>query len=740
MRVCPVSLVLVLAGAAAAATSPSIFPVPRAFESVGAPFSIDENVPLLLPVAASESDGFLARCLQAELSDRGGIALRTQRVRTLPAAGRYILMGTIANPLVAEYRNRKHLEVDAARPGPEGYLLEVTPNVLFLAGSDAPGAFYGFQSLRQLIEKQDQALRVPGVRVRDWPYKSFRGVKLYLPGRANIPFFKRFVRDFLALYKYNRVILEMNAAMRLDRHPELNAGWIEFAKNLVYTRRDRPTGPHEQFQDSTHHDTADGGVLEKEEVEDLVRWCRLHFVEVIPELPSLTHSYYLLTRHRELAEIAAAEWPDTYCPSNPKSYTLLFDVLDEYIQVMKPRMMHLGHDEWRMPVDVCPLCKGKDPRELFAQDVNKIHDYLKRKNIRMAIWGDHLIQELTGERTKRQTTPAGYPYSTPGGLTPAQVTALIPKDILIFNWFWSSGSRVEGAEGASEKYETKLADWGFEQVYGNFTPGIREYGRRSGRAGIVGGAPSAWVGTTEFNFGKDVISDFAACANLLWSIHWPEPKDLSQWIRERMPGIRRSLSGQSPPSEDGDPVVAVDLPAGGAPPVALQSGRIAIGKKVFHLNGGALAAAPHGEAPAVKIGEDASSLLFLHACARAGRNEAGYRTIFNFPDTADLLGWYEVVYQDGLVDTIPIRYGLNTLQWNAGGSARAGACYLADAVSCGRDAPATFYAFEWVNPRFGKIIQEVRLRGASGFVDYQGRVRPDNAVFLAALSYVKKRK
>ena len=30
--------------------------------------------------------------------------------------------------------------------------------------------------------------------------------------------------------------------MRLDLHPELNAGWIDFAKDLYYTQRYSPYG------------------------------------------------------------------------------------------------------------------------------------------------------------------------------------------------------------------------------------------------------------------------------------------------------------------------------------------------------------------------------------------------------------------------------------------------------------------------------------------------------------------
>src|SRR5579885_3574121 len=155
--------------------------------------------------------------------------------------------------------------------------------IAVVAGRDEAGAFYGLQSLRQLMKRDDGGVRLPGVRIRDWPFLPFRGIKMYLPGRENIGYFKRFVRDVMALYKYNQLILEVNAAMRLDRHPELNTGWIELAKDLAYTRRERAWGPGRQFQDSANADTADGGVLDKEEVAELVRYARENHIEVIPE-------------------------------------------------------------------------------------------------------------------------------------------------------------------------------------------------------------------------------------------------------------------------------------------------------------------------------------------------------------------------------------------------------------------------------------------------------------------------
>ena len=58
--------------------------------------------------------------------------------------------------------------------------------------------------------------------------------------------------------------------------------------------------------------------------------------------------------------------------------------------------------------------------------------------------------------------------------------------------------------------------------------------------------------------------------------------------------------------------------------------------------------------------------------------------------------------------------------------------------------PITFYAFEWVNPRFGKIIKEVNMYGTVNYQSAQPAGNPktsamkSNAIILAALSKVSK--
>ncbi|MFN7993275.1 MAG: beta-N-acetylhexosaminidase [Bryobacteraceae bacterium] len=694
----PAALLVLLS---AAALHGRVFPPPRELHATAGSLTVDESLTVLVPDPANAADRQLAALLTAELSERYGVAVRTASAASLPPGGPVVVMGTLGNPLVRAACELLNIDTANQETHPEGYLLRVTPRLALVAGFDEAGAFYGFQSLRQLIERRNATTAIAAVDIRDWPDKPFRGVKLYLPGADHIPYFRRFIRDFMALYKFNTAIVEMNAAMRLDHHPELNAGWVEFSRNMRETRRERSPGPGGQFQDSANADTADGGVLEKEQVAELVRYAREFHIEVIPEFPTLTHSYYLLTRHRELAEIQNAEWPDAYCPSNPATYDLVFSVLDEYIDVIHPRMMHVGHDEWRAPVGVCPRCRGKSTAELYARDLTRIHDHLRAKGVQTAIYGDHLIEALRGRGTEHHDNPGGVPYDTPGGLSAPQVESLVPKDILVFNWFWDDREKAQG-----EANDRALQSWGFRQVYANLTPEIQNYPERSRIAGVIGGAPSSWAATDERNFGKDLMFDFLGSAELLWSGVTHDVTVTAAAVQSLMPDVRRRMSGVPLPS-DHAPVVALKLPFAALPaPISDVS-------------------------TAIPVNADVSSIVFLHASAKPAQNVPAYQATWNYDDTAGLLGWYEIRYADGFVTTVPVRYGLHILESSWGANVVAGrTAYEAVAVNPPNGASgATFFAYEWPNPRLGKPVKSIRLVAA-----------PGRTVLLAGVSVVKKKR
>jgi hypothetical protein len=768
---CCIFLIYSMSGKAV--ENPLIFPIPQQMKVTGDAFNMDEGVSIIIPEHATEKDILLANFLGRELSSKYGIALKTERASDVPQNRKVIIMGTITNQLVKKYCDNNNLNITKDNLAAEGYILQVKNNTIIIGGSDDQGAFYGLQSLRQLID-EGKGRRIRGVDVKDWPRLAFRGIRLYVPGPENIAFFKRFLRDFMALYKFNKVIIEFNC-MRLDKHPEINTGWIEFARYMKYSRSTRTYGIRGEQKDSPHYDAGDGYIIEKNDVKELVDLANQNFIEVIPEIPSLTHGYYLLTKHPELAEYPGDRWPDTYCPSNPDSYKLMFDVFDEYIDVIKPKMIHIGHDEWwGAPLGVCPRCKGKDYSILYAQDITKIHDYLGSKGIKIAMWGDYLLESVRGHGPTERVSNTGVKYLTPGGLRASVVKDSVPKDILIFNWFW-------GDEGP----EKELQELGFKQLFGNFEPNVTNWDERIKKIDLAGGAPSSWASTNEYNFGKDLLSDFLGCANLLWSSHTLEQIDLLKIVPGFIPAIRANLRAQRAPSEDGDIIEPIDISNHlnfskdfrnfNIDFRSFKTGKAQAGFKTFNLVNSAKAlrncaiavsAAGAGKNPfpatsgEIKINDDVSSLIFLHACALPAENQKSY---FNIPDnfdTPDLLGWYEIIYEDGYKETVPVQYGVNILEWNPGGekslnldAGNTGSpqkiyCYDADPIDCSasKDRPITFFAFEWTNKRFGKKIKQVDLHGSENYqslqLDYSlgpTKPMPGNAIFLAGISKVKKR-
>jgi hypothetical protein len=433
-------------------------------------------------------------------------------------------------------------------------------------------------------------------------------------------------------------------------------------------------------------------------------------------------------------------------------------VLDEYINVIHPSMIHIGHDEWRMEKDVCELCRGKDYNELYAMDLNKIHSYLSKQGIQTAIWGDHLLESVYGKNFQVWKTSTGYEYKLPASLRPDQVEKLIPKDILIFNWFWNDINN-----------DKQVSQFGFRQIYGNLRADIVQWDQRNAIHGVLGGAPSSWAATTEGNFGKDQLLDFLGGANLLWSKHSLSIDSLAFVSEPLIHDINRRFSGKILPSDNGGQVKTRDISASFNSPLTgeidslngsdLLSGNVRVGNKLYTIttatvqgNRAVVVRTQKGElipsaTRIIDINEDVSSIMFLHACAREAVNKKAYDMIYNFDDSAELLGWYEVLYEDGFVVNIPIRYGVNILDWrwrqrvtkNEKEKAKYSQnkyAYSATAVECSNDKsrPITFFAFEWENARYGKKIKNISLKS----VDLaKGN---DNAVMLLAISVTEKKK
>lgn len=328
--------------------------------------------------------------------------------------------------------------------------------------------------------------------VCDGTVDSFRGIKIMMPARQEIQDYRDFV-DMMMYFRHNTLMIGVGGAMEYKKHPEINAGWEEYCAFMSeYSGKSRVL-QEETFpwrKNSIHLNNGGGSYLTQEEVKGLIAYAEERGIRVIPEVPSTSHCDYLLTRHPELAERGEDPYPDTFCPSNPASYDLLFDVFDEVIEVFHPEVMNVGHDEY-YSINICDRCRKRlaDVSDIFAEDLTKIHDYLAAKGVKTMFWCDKIMNVVRGGNGYGGALNFVYfgwnVNNKLLGIIPPTWKARekLPKDILCMNWYWSFG----------EAFDKELD--GFSRVLGNFHgEEIRNFRRRS--AGGMGGMCSNWGATS----------------------------------------------------------------------------------------------------------------------------------------------------------------------------------------------------------------------------------------------------
>ncbi|SDT51451.1 hexosaminidase [Paenibacillaceae bacterium GAS479] len=397
----------------------------------------------------------------------------------------------------------------------DGYAIEVGEEVCIYAES-ARGLIYGAYSLQQMSE---QGYLKEGL-IYNVPLCSFRGLKVYLPAAEDMEYFKSFI-DMACYYRYNTIVVEVGGAMEYKRHPEINEGWKQYCDEMrEYSGKGKDVQNRYTWEkNSIHCENGGGDWLQQHSVKELIDYCTARGLDVIPEVPSLSHCDYLLTRHPELAERQDDPYPDTYCPSNPASYELLFDVLEEIVDVFKPLTVHVGHDEL-YTIAVCEACRGKDASALYTEDLTKINQFLAEKGIRTMIWGEKLLNSggvsvhafagsqriiLNQEGYVEQVIPATYP-----------AIDMIPKDIQIMHWYWSFG----------KQFDEQLLERNLYTVYGNFEgPGIPGWTSRLAK-GIQGASISNWSALKENYLQRNGIFFNMVYSNRMF---WQENYDESMY-------------------------------------------------------------------------------------------------------------------------------------------------------------------------------------------------------------------
>jgi hypothetical protein len=259
----------------------------------------------------------------------------------------------------------------------EGYMLEVTDAGVRIVAQDTRGLVNGACTLLQAIESHfamTSELAAPGMRVFDWPNLPIRTLTMGMPthrwGHPNDApvdpeFFKDYLRRTIVRQKLNMVVFLVGQGVHFDTHPEVD-------------------GP---------------AAWSKETMRDIIDMCRSYGVEPVPGENSLGHANWLCIPHKELAEDGDVH---QICTSNPDSKRIMLEIYQELIDLFDAKYFHVGLDEirWKthlIPEDQrCPLCAGKDKRDIFVEWVQMLHDFLAGQDVEMMMWGDMILPGHNG--------------------------------------------------------------------------------------------------------------------------------------------------------------------------------------------------------------------------------------------------------------------------------------------------------------------------------------------------------
>ena len=508
----------------------------------------------------------------------------------------------------------------------ERYTVSVRADEISVVGGSRLAVLWGACRVIELFDGDT----LPEIEIDDKPDVAMRGFHMGLPRADRIDFIKRFFRYVLLPLGYNHVIVEFNGAMRFDRHPEIGEKWVE-------AHRLWQEGKQMRIQ---HGDMgADGTLLEKSQVRELLDVLDEYGIEVIPEVQSYGHVQYLTYAHPEIAEVEPKTEDDVdereqdampvnfcahaYCPSREDSMRYIHDIIDEIVEVARPkRYVHIGHDEIYQ-VGSCPVCAAKGKAEVYVEHIMNLYNYMKKMGLGIMIWSD-MLHETTTDYSKET----------------AKARDMLPKDIMMldFTWYFDFATDIE----------EDILPYGFEVMMGNFySSHYPRYSKRIAHPNMVGGEVSTWTAVSEEMFANNgKFFDLVYSAEMLWNAYSYDERNrrsLSSLIGKCiLPEMRDLLHGRMDMLGKCDPEEAevVGVFDGDASRVPDELGFLYLVE-------------PTGD---IEVGGRYDRLIFEHTTLNPAPRVA-WKALYR-------VGAYTVTYADGEKVEIPVEYAGGVTYWN----------------------------------------------------------------------------
>src|SRR5699024_2027747 len=301
----------------------------------------------------------------------------------------------------------------------EGYELNAnTDRVVIRAGTPA-GAFYGGQSLRQLlptgINKVANAKewQIPTVEIKDQPRFSWRGMHIDVSRH----FFseetvKEFI-DYLAYYKFNKLHMHLTDdqgwRLQIKEYPKLTkeGGWRTFNNQDSVAIERAKTNPAFELPEKhirkRNGKKEYGGFYTQKQMKRIIDYALARHISIVPEIDMPGHLMSAIQSYTKLSCTGKADWGQTFsvpaCPCKESTYNFLQNVLDEVAALFPSEYIHIGADEvekttWKQSKDCEQLMEEEgleSVEQLQSYFVDRIAGYL-RSNGKKVIGWDEIVQ------------------------------------------------------------------------------------------------------------------------------------------------------------------------------------------------------------------------------------------------------------------------------------------------------------------------------------------------------------
>lgn len=249
------------------------------------------------------------------------------------------------------------------------------------------------------------------------------------------------------------------------------------------------------------------------ELKDLVAHARRRGLEVVPEIKFLTHQEkFFQDAHSQLMYNALT--PD---PRLDEVQRLQSAYLDEVIDALQPRAVHIGHDEvagasGRSIKELSSRAQPALPAELFAHSVVTLHRALSARGIELWMWGDVLVspREFPGmfARHLHGTLPG---YGKP-------LRDRLPRDIVICDWHYFD-------EQAEFPTVSVLRKEGFRVLGSTWkrTETTRNFAAYAAAHGAQGMIATTWFHVQRKEW--DVVDRIIRESGAIFAEHFPDQKN-----------------------------------------------------------------------------------------------------------------------------------------------------------------------------------------------------------------------